>query len=29
MIYDELSLAEYGYAYFFAELTEYLNVITA
>ena len=29
MTYDELALADYGYAYFFAELTEYLSVITA
>lgn len=29
MMYDELALAEYGYAYFFAELYDYLNLITA
>lgn len=29
MMYDELSVADYGYAYFFAELCEYLNIITA
>lgn len=29
MIYDELAVADYGYAYFFAELCNYLNIITA
>lgn len=29
MIYDELAVADYGYALFFAELSEYLNIITA
>lgn len=29
MMYDELAVADYGYAYFLAELCEYLNIITA
>lgn len=29
MIYDELAVADYGYAYFYMELSEYLNIITA
>lgn len=29
MMYDELSLSDYGYAYFYMELSEYLNIITA
>ena len=28
MTYDELALADYGYSYFFAELCDYLNIIT-
>lgn len=29
MIYDELAVADYGYAQFFTELCEYLYIITA